>query len=87
MMTVLQVVLISTITIFLAACGGTPACQKPQPYQASQLGKHIEPPEGLDALEPELELTIPEPSPRPPRPADAPCLENPPTLRTEEEGD
>lgn len=85
-MTVLKASLLSASILFLTACGGTPACQKPQPYQASRLGKHIEAPEGLDPLESSRELTIPEPSPRPPRPAEAPCLESPPTLGTEEEG-
>jgi uncharacterized lipoprotein len=87
MMTVLKVALLSTIIVTLGACGGTPACQKPQPYQTSRVGKHVEAPEGLDSLEADRELTIPEPSPRPPRPADSPCLEDPPTLATEEEGE
>jgi uncharacterized lipoprotein len=70
--------------LLLGACGGTPVCEKPQLYQQSQLGKRIEVPEGLDPLQASREMTIPEPSPRDPRPAGAPCLEMPPNFVSSE---
>lgn len=67
--------------LLLGACGGASSvCEKPKLYQESALGKRIEVPEGLDPLEPSREMTIPEPSPRDPRPPDARCLELPPTF-------
>lgn len=86
-MKVLKMSLLSTMTLLICACGGTPACQKPQPYEESRLGKQIEAPEGLDPLQSSGEMAIPEPSPRPPRPADAPCLESPPSFQTGERTD
>jgi uncharacterized lipoprotein len=64
----------------MGACGGTSVCEKPKLYQQSQLGKRIEVPEGLTPLQPAREMTIPDASPRDPRPAGAPCLEMPPTF-------
>ena len=78
----LKVSLITTIALLTAACGGTPQCLEPQPYQRARLGESIRVPEGLDPLDPAREMTIPEPSPRPPRESGAPCLEYPPTLET-----
>lgn len=83
-MTVLKVSVITTIALLFAGCGGTPECREPQPYERSRLGKPIEPPEGLDPLDPSRDMTIPEASPRPPRSANAPCLEYPPTFGTDE---
>ena len=71
---------ITTIALLSAACGGTPQCQEPQPYQRARLGESIRVPEGLDPLDPAREMTIPQPSPRPPRESNAPCLEYPPTF-------
>jgi hypothetical protein len=48
------------------------------------LGKRIEAPEGLDQLQSDREMTIPDVSPRDPRPADAPCLELPPSVSSGE---
>lgn len=84
MIKALKVSVLATMMAFLSACGGTQVCLEAEPYEQSELGKHVEPPEGLDPLNPERELTIPEPSPRPPRAANAPCLELPPTFRIEE---
>ena len=83
-MTVLKMSVIATMTVLIAGCGGTPRCQEPQPYESSELGKRIEAPEGLDPLNAGNEMTIPEASPRPPRPENAPCLEFPPSFQTEE---
>lgn len=86
-MTVLRISLLSTLTLLIGACGGTPACMEPQPYEASRLGNHIEVPDGLDPLTTSSQMTIPEVSPRPPRPQGSPCLEYPPTLETETDDD
>jgi len=85
MMKAIKVAALATTVMFLVGCGGTPACQKAQPYQQSRPGKRIEVPEGLDPLNPQRELTIPDPSPRPPRAANAPCLEVPPSFRIEQQ--
>lgn len=85
MMKVLQVSVIATMVVLLSGCGGTQACRDTQPYERSRPGRHVEVPEGLDPLNSQRELTIPEPSPRPPRAANSPCLEVPPTFRIEEE--
>ena len=76
----LRVSVITTIALLSSACGGTPQCREPQPYQRARLGESIRVPEGLDPLDPAREMTIPEPSPRPPRESGAPCLEYPPTF-------
>lgn len=83
-MKVLKVSVITTIALLLAACGGTPECREPRPYEQARLGEPIRVPEGLDALDPGREMTIPEPSPRRERPANAPCLEYPPTFEVGE---
>jgi uncharacterized lipoprotein len=71
--------------LLVGACGGgSSVCEKPKLYQQSQLGKRIEAPEGLDPLQAGREMTIPDASPRDPRPAGAPCLELPPTFSTGE---
>lgn len=79
-MKALKVSVITTIALLFAGCGGTPECLEPQPYEQASLGQSIEVPEGLDPLDPGREMTIPQPSPRPPRENDAPCLEYPPTF-------
>lgn len=78
---------LATMVLVLAGCGGGPGqvCREMQPYERSHLGKRVEVPDGLDPLNPSRELTIPEASPRPPRAANAPCLELPPSFRIEEE--
>lgn len=85
MMKAVQVSVLATMVILLSGCGGTQACVETQPYERSRLGKHVEVPGGLDPLDSGRELTIPDASPRPPRAANAPCLELPPTFRIEEE--
>ncbi|MEX0976341.1 MAG: hypothetical protein WDZ50_04510 [Woeseia sp.] len=72
------------VPFFLGACGASSVCEEPRRYQASQPGKRIEAPEGLDSLQPQRELTIPDASPRPPRPEGGPCLETPPVYRVED---
>lgn len=83
-MRAIQVAVVLATVTFLAGCGGTETCRKAQPYEQSRLGKRVEVPEGLDPLNPGRELTIPDPSPRPPRAANAPCLELPPSFRIED---
>jgi hypothetical protein len=65
----------------MAGCGGTLPCSDPEPYERSRPGKRVEAPEGLDPLNPNREMTIPEPSPRPPSAANAACLDYPPSFR------
>lgn len=83
-MKVLKVSVITIIALLFAACGGTPECREPRPYEQARLGEPIRVPEGLDALDPGREMTIPEPSPRRERAANAPCLEYPPTFEVGE---
>ena len=83
-MKVLRVSVITTIALLSAACGGTPECREPQPYEQARLGQPIEVPDGLDPLDPAREMTIPAPSPRPPRESDESCLEYPPTFEVGE---
>ncbi len=83
-MTVLKVSVPVTIALLLAACGGTPECLKPQPYQQARLGQPIEVPDGLDPLDPSREMSIPQASPRSPRSASSRCLEYPPTFNVGE---
>jgi len=68
----------------LAACGGSKdlTCDA-GPYMDAVSAPRVQVPEGLDSLEPLRELPLPEASPRPDRPADAPCIDRPPTVKTE----
>jgi uncharacterized lipoprotein len=84
MMTLQKMTMPVMAALLLGACGGTSVCDKPKLYQQSQLGKRIEVPEGLSPLQAGREMTIPDASPRDPRPAGAPCLEMPPTFTTGE---
>lgn len=79
----MKVAAVAALPFVLAACGIGNVCEKPQRYESSRLGTRIEAPEGLDSLQESKELTIPDASPRPPRPDDAPCLELPPVYRDE----
>lgn len=77
----------SALVLALAAvgiggCAETAQCNKPKTYQQAKVGKHVEIPEGLDALNEDKELTIPKASPQAPPPPGA-CLDMPPTLRTD----
>lgn len=71
--------------LLVSACGGSNVCEKPKAYQSSQPGKRIEVPEGLDELNASREMTIPEPSPRDPRPEGARCLEMPPAYGSDDD--
>jgi uncharacterized lipoprotein len=84
MMKTLKTMFPAMALLVLAACGGASVCEKPRLYQQSESGKRIEAPEGLDQLQSDREMTIPDVSPRDPRPADAPCLELPPSISTGE---
>jgi uncharacterized lipoprotein len=85
MMSLLKTMVPAIALLVLSACGGgASVCEKPKLYQQSELGKRIEAPEGLDQLQSDREMTIPDVSPRDPRPADAPCLELPPSVSSGE---
>ncbi len=72
------------VPFILGACGASSVCEEPRRYQTSEPGKRIEAPDGLDSLQAQRELTIPDASPRPPRPEGSPCLETPPVFRSED---
>jgi hypothetical protein len=71
-------------SIPLTACGGdeivTRDCDEHTLYRQPVDHKRVEAPEGLSSLDPEQEMVLPNPSPQPPRPADAPCLDLPPSV-------
>jgi hypothetical protein len=69
----------------IAACGDSKdlICDE-GPYQVAVRAPRVQSPEGLDSLDPLNEVPLPAASPRAPRPAEGPCLENPPeTIRIE----
>jgi hypothetical protein len=72
------------MSMLLGACGGdeivTRDCDEHTVYREAVDHKRIEAPEGLSPLDPEQEMVLPNPSPQPPRPADAPCLDLPPSV-------
>ena len=76
------VLAISAASLF-AGCGGTAdiTCDEPEYYQSAKIGKRVEPPEGLDDLDPLREMPLPEASPREPRPAGSPCFDRPPKVQ------
>jgi len=84
MMKPLKVTSLVLVPLFLSACGASSVCEEARRYEASQPGKRIESPEGMDALQPHKELTIPDASPRPPRPEGEACLETPPVYRADD---
>lgn len=77
------------LTVLLAsgACSNVDTCEEPQFYELAEPGKRIEPPEDLDALSGSREMSIPEPSPRPPHDRSKGCLDMPPTLRIDSDED
>ena len=66
----------------LGACGGMDiTCDDVQHYQRAQLTPRVEAPEGLDQLDPNREMPLPEASPRPPREPGSPCVDRPPEIK------
>lgn len=68
----------------LSACGRDKVrdnCDEAQPYQSVVAGKRVVAPEGLDQLDEFKEMAIPK-SNSAPRPADARCIESPPSVLT-----
>lgn len=65
----------------LAGCGGeaTLRCDEHENYKEAVDNKRLDIPEGLTALDSTREMVLPEPSPHVSRPADAGCLDLPPT--------
>ena len=73
------VLLLATL---LGACGGTDiTCDDVQYYQRAELTPRVESPEGLDQLDPNREIPMPEASPRPPREPGMPCIDRPPEIK------
>ena len=66
----------------LSACGGTDiTCDEVQYYQTAELAPRVEAPEGLDQLDPNREMPMPEASPRPEREQGLPCVDRPPVIK------
>jgi uncharacterized lipoprotein len=84
MMRLLKMGMTAASVLLLSACGANSVCDEPKLYEQSQLGKRIEAPEGLSPLQAGREMTIPDASPRDPRPDGAPCLEMPPSFTSGE---
>jgi len=79
-MKLVRLILVIT-SLVLAACGGSKeiTCDE-GPYQVAIRADRIQAPEGLDNLDPLQEMPLPSASPQEPRPADGPCLEQPPQI-------
>lgn len=83
---------LAALMLAVTACGGDKpverSCKEHVLYKQAREHPRIEAPEGMTELDPEREMQVPEPSPQPGRPADAPCLDLPPSvLVPEEQGD
>ena len=67
----------------LAACGGGAelTCDD-GPYKSAVRAARVQSPEGLDALAETKEMPLPAAAPSQPRPADAPCIDRPPSVIT-----
>ena len=74
----LRLVILTACMSAVVSCGSAPTCDEERLYEASRLVEPLQVPDDLDNLQSQRELQIPEPSPRPPRPEDAGCLESPP---------
>jgi len=75
-------------TVGIAGCGGGPeTCEEPLFYEYAESGKRIDAPDDLADLAADRELVIPSASPREPRERGSGCLDRPPTLRTDVEGE
>jgi uncharacterized lipoprotein len=72
---------IAAAAMLLGGCASDLTCQDPQTYQSAREVDRVVAPEGLDELQAAREMVIPRASPRDPRPADAPCLDLPPTIK------
>ena len=81
-MTVFRAVFCVALVSLLAACGSSQTCEKPQPYEAARPGPKISAPEGLDDLQADGQIEIPEASRENTRAPGDPCLDFPPVLRT-----
>ncbi len=74
--------LLLPMAALLGACGGSQTCNKVQPYETARSGQKIEAPDGLDDLQTNQAVEIPEASSRKERKEGDPCLDFPPVLRT-----
>ena len=84
-MTIRLIALVALAAV-LGACGANPdvTCDEVQYYQTAELTERVEAPEGLDQLDPNREMPLPEAAPRPPREQGLPCFDRPPRIRLEE---
>ncbi len=71
--------------IMVAGCSGEIelSCDEPRLYQEAVAGPRLEAPEGLDELDSFREMPVPEAAPRPERPEGSPCLDLPPSIRSD----
>ncbi|MDE0755910.1 MAG: hypothetical protein OSB26_14795 [Woeseiaceae bacterium] len=75
-------------TASMVGCGGAPdTCEELLFYEYAESGKRIDAPDGLDGLAASRELVIPSASPREAREPGSGCLDKPPTLSTDVEGE
>ncbi|MBT6208943.1 MAG: hypothetical protein HOI35_02835 [Woeseia sp.] len=75
-------------TASMVGCGGAPdTCDEPLFYEYAESGKRIDVPDGLDDLAASRELVIPSASPREAPEPGSGCLDKPPTLSTDVEGE
>jgi uncharacterized lipoprotein len=78
-----KLVIVSLLGLALSACffgGGEKKCKKPQEYQESRSATTIRVPDDLGRPADSVPMQIPEvPNEADERPADAPCLEEPPS--------
>ena len=75
-------------TAGMVGCGGAPdTCEEPLFYEYAESGKRIDTPDDLDDLAENRELVIPSASPREAREPGSGCLDKPPTLNTDVEGE
>jgi uncharacterized lipoprotein len=82
---VVKLALFGLLLATLSACSGSKnlTCDEVQYYQLSEEHKRVEAPEGLDELDPLREMTLPEASPREPRPPGSECFDRPPGIKLE----
>ncbi len=86
-----ELAVLSVLMFGATACGGdkpvTRKCDEHILYKEAREHRRVESPDGMTPLDPDQEMVLPEPSPQPGRPADAPCLDLPPSVLGPEEGD
>lgn len=83
MTTLFRLALVLLLASGLSACSKDIdlTCDDVRTYQLAVEGKRVEAPEGLDDLNPQKEVPLPEASPRAERPAGSSCVDRPPGVK------